>query len=550
MNWVNESVFYHIYPLGFCGAPQQNSGGEPQNRIAKIIEWLPHLLKLHINAVYLGPVFESSEHGYDTADYYTLDRRLGTNADFKKVCETLHAHGIRIVLDGVFNHVGRSFWAFEDVRKNGRASQYCGWFHNLNFGGGSPMGDPFWYEGWQGHFNLVKLNLQNPEVVDHLLGAAGMWMDEFGIDGLRLDAADCVDPAFFRRLRTFCLEKRPDFWLMGEIIHGDYNRWANPDMLDSVTNYECEKGLYSSHNDKNYFEIAYSLNRQFGNGGIYKNLCLYNFVDNHDINRLATMLRNRAHLYNTYTLLYTMPGVPSVYYGSEWGVTGAKQGGSDAPLRPCLELGQISGADEALCTHIARLGIIRRSLPALQYGTYEQKLVKNEQFVFERADDGRYVYIALNLSDHPEYVEFRVRTAPLTDLFTGTTFETNDGNLKLELPAFGARILVPPEDCARLAGAAHAAPGTPEPAQPVQAPDAPAARPDQPRAFRPGRYRHFKGNEYEAIGLARHSETLEQLVVYRALYGEGGLWVRPLDMFMEEIERDGKRFARFTYIGE
>ena len=262
------------------------------------------------------------------------------------------------------------------------------------------------------------------------------------------------------------------------------------------------------------------------------------------------MLRNRAHLYNTYTLLYTMPGVPSVYYGSEWGVTGAKQGGSDAPLRPCLELGQISGADEALCTHIARLGIIRRSLPALQYGTYEQKLVKNEQFVFERADDGRYVYIALNLSDHPEYVEFRVRTAPLTDLFTGTTFETNDGNLKLELPAFGARILVPPEDCARLAGAAHAAPGTPEPAQPVQAPDAPAARPDQPRAFRPGRYRHFKGNEYEAIGLARHSETLEQLVVYRALYGEGGLWVRPLDMFMEEIERDGKRFARFTYIGE
>ena len=550
MNWVNESVFYHIYPLGFCGAPQQNSGGEPQNRIAKIIEWLPHFLKLHINAVYLGPVFESSEHGYDTADYYTLDRRLGTNADFKKVCETLHAHGIRIVLDGVFNHVGRSFWAFEDVRKNGQASRYCGWFHNLNFGGGSPMGDPFWYEGWQGHFNLVKLNLQNPEVVDHLLGAAGMWMDEFGIDGLRLDAADCVDPAFFRRLRSYCREKRSDFWLIGEIIHGDYNRWANPDMLDSVTNYECEKGLYSSHNDKNYFEIAYSLNRQFGNGGIYKNLCLYNFVDNHDINRLATMLRNRTHLYNTYTLLYTMPGVPSIYYGSEWGITGAKQGGSDAPLRPCLELGQIVEADEPLCTHIARLGMIRRSLPALQYGTYEQRLVKNEQFVFERAFNGQHVYTALNLSDHPEYVEFHVRNAPLTDLFTGTTFETNDGNLKLELPAFGARILVPPEDGARLASAAHAAPGTPEPAQPVQAPDAPAARSDQPRAFRPGRYRHFKGNEYEAIGLARHSETLEQLVVYRALYGEGGLWVRPLDMFMEEIERDGKRIARFTYIGE
>ncbi len=543
LSWVNESVFYHIYPLGFCGAPPQNEGGEPVPRIEKLLGWIPHLRDMQVNALYLGPVFESSEHGYDTSDYYTLDRRLGVNEDFKKVCAALHENGIRIVLDGVFNHVGRGFWAFQDVQKNGQSSRYCSWFHNLNFGGGSPMGDAFWYEGWQGHFNLVKLNLRNPEVVDHLLGAVGMWMDEFGIDGLRLDAADCVDFDFFRRLKAFCRGKRPDFWLMGEIIHGDYNRWANPDMLDSVTNYECAKGLYSSHNDRNYFEIAHSLARQFGPGGIYKNLCLYNFVDNHDVNRLASVLRNERHLENVYTLLYTMPGAPSVYYGSEWGVRGIKQNGSDAGLRPCLELGKVGDANYQLCEHIKRLGAIRRALPALQYGSYDHALIKNEQYAFRRELNGRSVYVALNLAEHPEYLEFRVDASPLVDLFTGTVFETNDGNLKLEAPACGARILVPQEEWERFSAASD---GGTAPA------DAPAAQsaPPAPRELRTGRWRHFKGGEYEVPGKARHSETLEELVVYRALYGEGGLWVRPLDMFLEDVEQDGRVLPRFTYLGE
>ena len=536
MSWVNESVFYHIYPLGFCGAPQKNEGGEPVPRIRKLADWIPHLLGLGVNAVYLGPVFESAEHGYDTSDYRLLDRRLGTNEDFKEVCQKLHENGIRVVLDGVFNHVGRRFWAFEDVRQNGQSSPYCGWFQNLNFGGGSPMGDPFWYESWQGHFNLVKLNLHNPEVVDHLLGAVGLWMEEFGIDGLRLDAADCVDPDFFRQLRAFTKGRNPDFWLMGEIIHGDYNRWANPTMLDSVTNYECQKGLYSSHNDHNYFEIAHSLNRQFGRGGIYRDLCLYNFADNHDVNRLASLLREPAHLQNVYTLLYAMPGVPSVYYGSEWGVRGTKGNGTDAPLRPCLELGNIPDADYRLLEHLKRLGTIRRGLPALQYGDCEPALIKNEQLVLRRGWQGQNVYVALNLAAHPEYVEFHVEGAPLRDLLSGVCYETNDGNLKLELPACGARILAPA--------------GT---ALPEAAPSAPAQRerPQPPkRELRPGRYRHFKGNEYQVLGVARHSETLEELVVYRALYGEGGLWVRPLGMFLEDVEHDGVVTPRFAYLGD
>lgn len=293
MKWYENAVMYHIYPLGFCGAPKHNEGGEPVNRLEKVLDWIPHLKELGVDAVYFGPVFESVEHGYDTTDYRVIDRRLGTNEMFAHICDELHKNGIRVILDGVFNHVGRNFWAFKDVQEKGQASEYCDWFAGLNFGGQSPCGDNFWYEGWNGYYNLVKLNLRNWHVCDYLIDAVKLWMDEFHIDGIRFDAADCVDFDFFRRIHNFCKERNPEFWLMGEIIHGDYKRWANPEMLDSVTNYECYKGIYSSHNDKNYFEINYSINRQFGNGGIYQGIALYNFVDNHDVNRLASTLSDQ-----------------------------------------------------------------------------------------------------------------------------------------------------------------------------------------------------------------------------------------------------------------
>lgn len=283
-SWISDSIFYQIFTLGLCGVLEIGKEYSSKNRFSKIEELIPHLKEMNINAIYFGPVFESSSHGYDTIDYYKIDKRLGTNKDFSDLCKKLHENGIRIILDGVFNHVGREFSAFKDVKKNGAASKYAGWFDGIDFNGRSPMGDNFNYRSWNGFYELVKLNLKNKEVVDHLLGAVGAWIDEFDIDGLRLDAADCIDFDFFKALKNFTENKKKDFWLMGEIIHGDYNRWANDDLLDSVTNYECYKGIYSSHNDKNYFEIAYSLNRQFGQYGIYKNLCLYNFVDNHDVN--------------------------------------------------------------------------------------------------------------------------------------------------------------------------------------------------------------------------------------------------------------------------
>lgn len=442
MSYINEAVIYNIYPLGFCGAPKHNDG-KLEYRLDKIYDIIDHLKKMSVNVVVFNPLFESTSHGYDTIDYRKVDKRLGDNESFKKICKALHDNGIRIMLDGVFNHVGRDFFAFKDVQEHLWDSRYCGWFQNLNFGGNSPLGDRFWYEGWEGHYELVKLNLHNPEVVDYLLGSVNFWIDEFDIDGLRLDAADCVDIDFFKKLRYTCKSRKPDFWLYGEIIHGDYNRWANSDTLDSVTNYECYKGIYSSHNEHNYFEIAHSLNRQFANGGIYQNIYTYNFVDNHDVNRIASVLKDKNHLFNVYTMLYTMPGVPSIYYGSEFGIEGVRTSHSDAELRPCLDLNNIPNANYELFKHIAKLGKVRLALDALKYGEFENANIKNETLVYKRFSDNQTVFVAFNLTNHDERIGFDARyNGKLTDVLDNNRMFDANGWTEVDMKPYSARILV------------------------------------------------------------------------------------------------------------
>lgn len=445
-SWIRDSIFYQIFTLGFCGVLEPGREYREENRFTKIEKLIPHLKEMNINAVYFGPIFESSSHGYDTIDYYKIDKRLGTNKDFSDLCRKLHENGIRIILDGVFNHVGREFKAFKDVQKNGAASKYCGWFDGLDFNGRSPMGDNFNYKSWNGCYDLVKLNLRNKEVLDHLLGAVEAWIDEFDIDGLRLDAADSIDFEFFKILKNFTHKKKDDFWLMGEVIHGDYNRWANKESLDSVTNYECYKGIYSSHNEKNYFEIAYSLNRQFGQYGIYKDLCLYNFVDNHDVNRIASTLKVPDYIYNVYTLLYTMPGVPSVYYGSEFGIRGVKGNGTDLPLRPELDIDNIQCKDEKLLKLIKRLGEIRLESHAIRYGNYEQVLIRNEQYVFSRTSERDKIYVLLNLSDKEYTLEFNLSFDKAIDLLDDKKNIINGGNVKITVPAFSGKIITKAEE--------------------------------------------------------------------------------------------------------
>lgn len=440
-SWIRESIFYQFYTLGVCGVLEPSRVYEEENRLSKIEEWIPHLKEMSINAIYFAPIFESSYHGYDTKDYYKVDKRLGSNENFKELCEKLHENKIKIILDGVFNHVGREFWAFKDVQESGVNSRYCSWFVNLNFNSKSPMGDEFNYQSWNGCYDLVKLNLKNQEVLDHLLHAVGAWIDEFDIDGLRLDAADSIDFEFFKALKKFTEAKKDDFWLMGEVIHGDYTRWANPESLDSVTNYECYKGNYSSHNDKNYFEIAHSLNRLFGVGGIYKDLCLYNFADNHDVNRLASTLKNSEHIYNVYTLLFTIPGVPSIYYGSEYRVKGVKGQGTDLPLRPELELEKIKEENDNLFKLIKKLGKIRCGNESLKYGNYEQVVVKNEQFIFARTFNDDKIYIILNLSDKESLLDFELSFEEGIDLLDENEFVIKGGKINMAVPAFSSKII-------------------------------------------------------------------------------------------------------------
>lgn len=550
-NWINKSIFYHIYPMGFCGAPEYNDGIQSY-RLDKIIDWIPHLKELNINAVYFGPLFESTKHGYDTKDYYKVDVRLGDNASFKRICDLLHANGLKVILDGVFNHVGRDFWAFKDVQKNGQGSIYCGWFQNLNFGGNSPMGDPFWYEGWSGHYDLVKLNLQNQYVVEHLLGAVGMWIDEFGIDGLRLDAADCVDINFFKQLKNFCKGKRPDFWLMGEIIHGDYKRWANKDALDSVTNYECYKGIYSSHNDHNYFEIAHSLQRQFALGGIYKDLCLYSFLDNHDVDRIASHLKDKNHLKNTYTVMYGMPGVPSIYYGSEWGIEGRRTNNSDKDLRPEINLNSVNNADNDLNDFLCKLGKVRNSLEALQFGDYKNEYIRNEQLVFSRSYNDQTIYVCLNCNSNDNQVEFNAvgGFSRLTDALTGEIFN-HTGYVRIPIKGNSARILVMNNGEFSLSfdESPKIVTQIEQPIEPMKAveneEEIPVIQMVMPlNKVTPGRYRHFRGKEYEIYGTAEHSETGEKLVVYEDVQTHK-FWVRPQSMFTELVEQNGKFVRRF-----
>lgn len=428
--WAYESVFYQIYPLGFCGAPFENDGVQT-HKIKKVEEWIPHMKKLGINAIYFSPVFESDTHGYNTRDYKKIDVRIGTNEDFKEVCQKLHENGIRVVLDGVFNHVGRGFYQFQDVLKNRENSPYLNWFH-INLGGNSNYNDGLWYEGWEGNYDLVKLNLQNGEVVNHLLDAVQYWINEFDIDGLRLDVAYCLDENFVRTLRSFTTERKADFFLLGEMLHGDYNRLMNDSMLHSATNYECYKGLYSSFNSMNMFEINHSLLRQFGpeNWTLYKGKHLLSFVDNHDVTRVASILSNEKHLPLIYAMCFGMPGIPCVYYGSEWGTRADKSQG-DPALRPCFEQPEWNELSE----FISKLAEAKKNSEALNYGSFRSVLLTNRQCIFERASGHERVMVAINADGAPFTAHFDAGCGMATDLITGQPHDFGGGS---ELPPYSA----------------------------------------------------------------------------------------------------------------
>lgn len=429
--WAENSVFYQIYPLGFCGAPFENDG-ITTSRILKVIDWIPHIQDLGANAIYFSPVFESDTHGYNTRNYRQIDCRLGTNEDFKKVCDELHRAGIKVVLDGVFNHVGRGFFAFQDVLKNRENSPYVSWFSRIDFGGNSGYNDGLWYEGWEGNYDLVKLNLRNEDVINHILDSVKGWVEEFDIDGLRLDVAYCLDHDFVRRLRAFTDGLKPEFYLLGEMLHGDYNQMVNDQMLHSSTNYECYKGLFSSFNSMNMFEINHSLLRQFGpeNWCLYRGKHLLSFVDNHDVTRIASNLTNEKHLPLIYALCFGMPGIPCVYYGSEWGAKANKSEG-DPALRACFDAPQWNELSE----WIARLSEAKKESKALNYGDFRSVVLTNKQCIFERKCEDERVLVAINADGEDYTAHFDAGCGTAVDLISGEPHDFGGGSV---LPAYSA----------------------------------------------------------------------------------------------------------------
>ena len=429
MSWYEPSFVYQVYPLGLCGAPHENDGVVVP-RLRKLVDdgWIDHMERLGATCLMLNPVFQSLTHGYDTTDYTTVDCRLGTNDDLRFVVDACHKAGIRVLLDGVFNHVGRSFGPYRDVVEKKDDSPYRFWFSGLQFGWGNPLGDPCTYNTWGGDWNLVKLELGNPDVRNYLLQAVGSWMDDYGIDGLRLDTADVLHPDFIRDLNHYTKSRRSDFWLMGEFMNCANCQMMGPDLLDSITNYECWKGMYSSVNSKNYFEISYGINRQTNpQWGMYKGKYLYNFLDNHDQPRIASQVTDKRTLKNLYTMLLTMPGIPSVYYGSEWGMEGRKGQGAEADydLRKPMTKEAMEAGDQELMEHIAALAAFRKTSRALQYGSYTNVCERNEQLLYERACDGETVLIGFNIAD-----------APWT--FEG---DRNGKHYKIELAPFDSKIV-------------------------------------------------------------------------------------------------------------
>jgi len=442
MAWYDEAVFYHIYPLGLTGAPKQNDYGEPVHRLNTLLPWVDHIKEIGGSALYIGPLFESVGHGYETTDYKKLDSRLGTNEDLTAFVAYCHEQGIKVIFDGVFNHTGRDFFAFKDIQANRENSHYKDWYCNVNFWGNNEYNDGFSYDNWGGYNLLVKLNQKNPAVVDYICDVIRFWVSEFDVDGIRLDAADVLDFDFMKALRRTANEVKPDFWLMGEVIHGDYSRWVNGETLHSVTNYTLHKALYSGHNDHNYFEIAHTV-RRLQNMGTLK---LYNFVDNHDVERIYTKLTNKAHFAPVHVLLYTLPGVPSIYYGSEFGIEGRKEYGSDDSLRPALNIEDYKDSVKTNpCTAlIAALGKVRQAVPALSYGSYDELMLTNRQFAYARDLDGTRVIVSVNNDDAPAGMHLAAgNCTAYIGALSGEKVSVQDGHINITQPANSGEIWVP-----------------------------------------------------------------------------------------------------------
>lgn len=399
--WAQTAVVWHVFPLGFVGAPAtaaEQHGTTP--RLRRLLGWLDHLVELGANALLLGPVFAAETHGYDTVDHYRVDPRLGTEDDLLELFAAASARGVRVVLDGVFNHVGRSFPLLQDVVAAGAQSPYAAWFRRR------PDGT---FDTFEGHDRLVTLAHDEPAVADYVTDVMCHWLDR-GADGWRLDAAYAVPTAFWRVVADRVHARHPDAWLVGEVIHGDYASFVTDGGLDSVTQYELWKATWSALNDGNFYELAWALERH---QELLATFVPHTFLGNHDVTRIASQLREPRHLPHALVLLMTVAGIPAVYAGDELGLRGVKEhraGGDDA-VRPAFpdSPAQLGGpqADATLRLH-RELIALRRRHPWLVRAATRVEAMSNTSLLLRSHRDDDALLVALNLADGPAELELPV----------------------------------------------------------------------------------------------------------------------------------------------
>ncbi len=439
-DWIENAVWWHVYPLGFVGAEPVLEPGRPvAHRLRRLEAWLDYAAELGATGLMLGPIFAATSHGYDTIDPFRIDPRLGDTADFEALASAARARGLKILLDGVFNHVGRDFPAFRTVLAEGPAAPQARWFR-LSWPRGTAPGTEPDYACFEGHRSLVTLNHAAPEVADHVAGVMNHWLAR-GADGWRLDAAYAVPPAFWARVLPRVRAAHPEAYIFGEVIHGDYRAFVAETGVDAVTQYELWKAIWSALNDRNLYELDHALDRH---NGFLADFAPLTFVGNHDVTRIASRLDDPRHLPHALAVLFACGGTPTVYAGDEQGLRGIKEdraGGDDAvrPEFPETPAGLSPDGHGLFALHrdLARL---RRANPWLHRARTRRVHLANRQIVLAVGAPEPGLLLALNLDDAPAALP-----AP-----GARCVEAGDGQV-IDPGAAGARVLLPPHGWSVLA---------------------------------------------------------------------------------------------------
>jgi glycosidase len=386
--WVEHAIWWQIYPLGFVGAfPADPPPTADEHRLRRIAEWLDHALELGASGIALGPVFASATHGYDTIDHYAIDPRLGDDSDFDHLVEEARGRGLRVLLDGVFNHVGSEFGRHREALAGGDDS----WFRKGRNG----------FVTFEGHDGLIALNHRNPAVVDYVVDVMLHWLRR-GADGWRLDAAYAVPDEFWAQVLPRVRSEFPDAWFVGEVIHGDYAGTVSASTFDSVTQYELWKAIWSSLNDANFHELDHALTRHDEFLEVFVPLT---FIGNHDVTRIASRLSDERHVGHALALMLTIGGTPSVYAGDEWAYRGVKEerfGGDDAvrPEFPSRPTESEHLGHDAFRLHQHLIGLRRRH-PWLHDARTSALHLTNSQYIYRTSSDEGSLVVALNVDDAP-----------------------------------------------------------------------------------------------------------------------------------------------------